>query len=67
MQMDSKNLTIEDMKRADMFFNMDPGGDGNMGKFILLLMIKLAQFVKKVVAYPFNRISASRKKDESQD
>src|SRR5208337_2428069 len=59
MQMQNKNLTIKEMKRAQLTFTFDPG-EGSGGKLFLLLIVKLIQFLYGVVTYPF------RKKEEKE-
>lgn len=58
MQLDNKDISIADMQRAEMMFNMDPGGKGNMAKFLIFLFIQLYRFIKKLVTYPFRKDKA---------
>ncbi len=55
MKLNNKNISIEDMKRAQLLFTMDMSGEGNMGRFIQLLLIKLFQFLKRIAAAPFTK------------
>ncbi len=55
-QMSSKkeNISIKDMKRAQLTFSFDPG-EGSAGKLFLLLLIKLWQLIVFLVTWPFRR------------
>jgi len=53
MQLDNKKLTIKEMKKAQMLFTFDVG-EGSMGQFILLLIIKLMQLLKRIFLFPAN-------------
>ncbi len=61
MQLKSKNLTTRDMKRAQMLLTMDVG-EGSMGQFIKLLLVKLWQLVMKGVD-----LVLRRKKDSDEE
>jgi len=57
MKMQQKNISIKDMKRAQLVFTGDVG-KGSMGQFILLLLVKLGQFIKRIIFSPFNKNDA---------
>ncbi len=61
MQLKSKNLTTKDMKRAQMLLTMDVG-EGSMGQFFKLLLVKLWQLVMKGVD-----LVLRRKKDGDEE
>ncbi|MCP4133441.1 MAG: hypothetical protein GY754_20905 [bacterium] len=63
MEMKNKELSLNDMKRARILFTMDVG-EGSMGKFILLLLVMLMKFIKKVLLFPF-RPFMKKKEDEA--
>lgn len=63
MSRQDRKLTVQDMKRAQLTFTFEPGGEGSVGQLFLLLLIKLGQFVKRIVTFPFNR----GKKDEQDE
>ncbi len=58
MKLNEKRLSIGQMKKAKVVFTMDVG-EGSMGQFLLLMVIKLLQFLRKVLLFPF---TAFRKK-----
>ncbi len=60
MSQTKKDITIKDMKRAQLSFSFQPG-EGSSGKLLLFLIIKLGQFIIKVVTYPF------KKSEEEED
>jgi len=62
MSQTNKNITIKDMKRAQLSFSFQPG-EGSSGKLLLFLIIKLGQFIIKVITYPFNK---SEKEDDEK-
>ena len=45
MQLENRKLSIDEMKKGQVFLTMDVG-EGSMGQFLLLLMIKAAQFIR---------------------
>jgi hypothetical protein len=47
MKFDSRRLTIEEMKKADLIFTMNAGG-GARGQMLLLLLIRLWQWIKRI-------------------
>jgi len=55
MNMSNDKLTIQDMKKAQLTFSFQPGGEGSSGKLFLFLIIKLGQLIEKIITYPFNR------------
>ena len=61
MSSKKKDITIKDMKRAQLTFSFEPG-EGSSGKLFLFLLIKLGQLVGSIVMFPFNR----SKKEEDE-
>jgi Mg-chelatase subunit ChlD len=51
MQLTSKTLTSKEMKKAQMVLTMDFGEGGSMGQFLMLIFIKLWEFLKKILLF----------------
>lgn len=51
MQLTSKTLTSKEMKKAQMVLTMDFGEGGSMGQFLMLIFIKLWEFLKKILFF----------------
>ena len=66
MKLTSKKLSMEEMKQGQLLFTGDVGGEGNMGQFILLMLIKFGQFIKRVVGAPFKK-SSKKEEDDNAD
>ncbi|MCL1833556.1 MAG: hypothetical protein FWG49_03545 [Leptospirales bacterium] len=64
MTMNNEKLTLKDMKKAQLTFTFQVGEEGSAGKLILLLFIKLGQFITRVVTYPFRRKSKDDDKEK---
>lgn len=64
MNMKNQNITMKDMKRAQLTFTFEPGGEGSAGKLFLLLFIKLGQAIVHAVTFPFNR---GKNRDEDDE
>jgi hypothetical protein len=54
MASQNKNISLKDMKRAQLTFSFEPG-EGNAGKILIFLLIKLFQLIGSVITYPFTR------------
>ncbi|MBN1531527.1 MAG: hypothetical protein JXA20_02585 [Spirochaetes bacterium] len=72
MQLEHRKLSIKEMRQGQLIFTMDVGGEGSMGQYLLLMFIKLMQFLKRVVTYPFRsrkgeRAAARDKKEKKAD
>ena len=63
MNMQNQDISMKDMKKAQLTFTFEPGGEGSAGKLILLLLIKLGQSIVRIVTFPFNR---GRDRDEEK-
>lgn len=64
MKLTEKNLSIKQMKKAQMLFTMDVG-EGSMGQFFLLLIIKFLQLLKRIVTFPARLFSRKEKEGDS--
>ena len=62
MTMNNEKLTLKDMKKAKLTFTFQLGEEGSAGKLLLLLLIKLGQFIAGVITYPFRRKSKDKEK-----
>jgi hypothetical protein len=60
MQLEHRKLSIKEMKQGQLIFTMDVGGEGSMGQYLMLMFIKLMQFLKRVVTYPFRPRDTSK-------
>ena len=65
MSMKNEKITIKNMKEAQLSFSFQPGGEGSTGKILLFLLIKLGQFIGRVVTYPFKHHDAKGKNDHN--
>jgi hypothetical protein len=61
MQLENRKLSIREMKKAQVLLTMDVG-EGSMGQFILLLLVKLYMFIKESAQYLFK--GSARKKEK---
>ncbi len=61
MQLSSKHLSTREMKKAQMLLTMDVG-EGSMGQFIKLLLVKLWELLKSLLRWIFKRKSGDDKK-----
>ncbi|MBP7583715.1 MAG: hypothetical protein KBA61_06760, partial [Spirochaetes bacterium] len=59
MKFQQKNLSRSEMKKAQLLMTMDVG-EGSMGQFFMLLVIKLWEFLKKVFSWIVRREKAKR-------
>ncbi len=66
MQLENRKLSINEMKKGQLVFTMDIGGEGNIGQYILLMFIKLMQFIKRVISYPFTPRQKEKEKRKPQ-
>ena len=62
MASQNKSISLKDMKRAQLTFSFEPG-EGNAGKILIFLLIKLFQLIGSAIAYPFTR---KKKKEEPE-
>ena len=61
MQLENRKLSLQEMKKGQLVFSMDVGGKGNMGQYLLLMLIKLFQFLKGAFSNMFSPKSAEKK------
>ncbi len=59
MSSQNKNITVKDMKRAQLTFSFEPG-QGSSGKLFLFLLIKLGQLLWGIVTFPVNRLKSEK-------
>ena len=64
MKMENKKLTLKEMREAKLTFTFDGADGGGGGKLFILLLIKFAEFSKKIILYPFGLF---RKKEDNED
>ncbi|HOO72574.1 MAG TPA: vWA domain-containing protein [Spirochaetota bacterium] len=65
MKLNEKRLSIKQMKKAKVVFTMDVG-EGSMGQFLLLMVIKLLQLIKKILLFPFSIFRKKEKPEKNQ-
>ncbi len=63
MKLDNRKLSTREMKKAQLVFTMDVGGEGSMGQFLMLMFIKLFQQIKRLFLLPSRIASRRNKKD----
>ena len=55
MTLNNEKLTLKNMRKAKLTLSFQFGEKGSAGKLILLLLIKLAEFIFRIITYPFRR------------
>jgi len=63
MASQNKSISLKDMKRAQLTFSFEPG-EGNAGKILIFLLIKLFQLIGSAIAYPFTRKKKKEKPEK---
>lgn len=63
MQLQNKALSTKEMKQAQMLMVMDVG-EGSMGQFLKLLLVKLWQLITKVAGLAFRKKSGGEEDEE---
>ncbi len=52
MELNNKSLSIKDIKKAELILSPEGAGEGDPGKFILVILIKLFQMLKRTIYLP---------------
>ena len=50
----NKNLSLSDIKKAQLMFTKGAVGEGNIGTLLLVLIVKFLQFLKRIITSPFS-------------
>ncbi len=68
MKLSSKNMSVNEMKKAQLMFTKNiAGGEGGSGQIFLLLLIKLFQFLKKIILLPFRPFTKNNENREKKE
>ena len=66
MKLQEKTLSLKEMKKSKVLFTMDVG-EGSMGQFLLLMLVKLLQLFKRILLFPFRPFMSKSKPDDSDE
>ncbi|MCU0848482.1 MAG: hypothetical protein MUD12_11400 [Spirochaetes bacterium] len=66
MQLDSRKLSSKEMRAGQLLFTMDVG-KGSMGQFLMLIFIKIYDFIKKIVTMPFAALARGKQEGDPDD